>query len=143
MLTCRVPMTPHTLLRPNVTSIGKRERAKLPYPLNCQPAPKAKALLKRELRETAGWAARDVAPRQPITGPVLLHIVIVWEKGRRRQDFDAAVYGMKGVQDALMDAGWIVDDAQVVGMTIKQITGTPDGGYVIVSMELAESEEAA
>lgn len=142
MLTIRIPATPHTLLRPNVTSISRRERAKLPYPLNVQPAAKAKALLKRELRETAGWAAREVAPKQPVSDPVMLHAVIVWEKGRKRQDYDAAVYGLKGVVDALMDAGWIVDDAQVVGMTVLQRTGEADGGYIDLGMEIADQEAA-
>lgn len=142
MLMVRIPATPHTLLRPNVTSISKRERAKLPYPLNVQPAAKAKALLKRELQETAGWAAREVAPREPVREPVLLDVVIVWEKGRKRQDYDAAVYGLKGVVDALMDAGWIVDDAQVVGMLVRQINGHPDGGYIEMTMTVTESEAA-
>jgi Holliday junction resolvase RusA-like endonuclease len=142
MLRCLVPATPHTLLRPNVTSISARERAKLPYPLNVQPAAKAKALLKRELRETAAWAAREVAPPSPITAPVMLYVVIGWEKGRKRQDFDAAVYGLKGVIDALMDAGWIADDAQVAGMTVRQRTGQAVGS-IDVALELASDVEAA
>lgn len=143
-ITVRIPATPHTLLRPNVTSVNKRERQKLGYPLNVMPAAKLKALLKADLRETAGWAARECAPAVPIDEPVHLTVTIRWEHGRNKQDFDAAIYGLKGVIDALMDAGWIEDDSQVTGVTVyqeKQKRG--EHGCIDLRLDVVESRRAA
>lgn len=77
----------------------------------------------RNLRAVAGLAARASAPPRPLIGPVIVDAVIEWPPRRHTVDFDAAVASLKPVLDGCTDAGWWLDDDQVVGMTVRQTRG--------------------
>ena len=72
-----------------------------------------KARKVKQLREYVGYVARENAPPEPITGPVVLTISVGWPKGRKRHDDDNMVSLMKAVIDGLTDAGFWADDRLV------------------------------
>ncbi|MEJ7763160.1 MAG: hypothetical protein WKF80_10260 [Thermomicrobiales bacterium] len=117
-----IPMVPDSVLLPNA------QRRLKHYVWG----PHAKSL-----RAVTYQYAREVVPGGEVwAGPVRLLCVIAWPKPRRRCDFQAACHALKGLVDGLADAGWMVDDDQVVGMDIEQVKADPDdrAGWVRVSM---------
>jgi Holliday junction resolvase RusA-like endonuclease len=96
--------------------------------------PMARARKVRQLREFVGWSARESAPAEPMTGPVVLRIAVGWPKGRRRHDDDNLVGLMKAVVDGMTDAGWWRNDRQVtIARPIEQQRWTDwreNGGWL-------------
>lgn len=92
----------------------------------------------RNLRAMAQYAGKASAPTRPLLGPVVVDAVIEWPARRHTVDFDAAVASLKPVLDGLTDAGWWLDDAQVVGMTIRQTRGE---GRVLLTARLSPNGE--
>ena len=72
-----------------------------------------KARKVKALREFAGWQARENAPPEPISGPVMVRVSIGWPKGRKRQDPTNVEHCLKAVIDGLTDAGFWADDRLV------------------------------
>jgi Holliday junction resolvase RusA-like endonuclease len=71
-------------------------------------------------RMASKLAMMGYAPDTPITGPVSLGIYVAWGHGRRTPDLDAIPTATKACTDALADAGIILDDRQVVSITVGQ-----------------------
>jgi hypothetical protein len=68
-------------------------------------------------------------------GPVRLICTILWPKGRRVCDFQAAVHALKPLVDGLEVAGWFANDRQVVAMDVFQDRDRNGEGCVVVGME--------
>lgn len=137
---CRIPMTPHVLLNPNAI-LSKKQRNLLPYPMNLMKLPVIKSIYKRDLRECSKLSAtqalgtyrsRDTPPT--ILGPVVVDIVVAWEKGRQIVDWDNCVAMMKGVIDGVTKGGFMLDDRQVVGMYLQQIRDPDKLGYIDIAV---------
>ncbi len=93
-------------------------------------APAAQAL-----RWTAAYAAREVADRRgdpafPAPAPVQIDAVIAWPRRRHQVDFDNAVHMLKPAVDGITDAGWVENDRQVAGMTVRQTRDSEGNGWV-------------
>lgn len=79
-----------------------------------------RARKQKELREFAGWCARDTAPSSPLTGPVTVTVTIGWPKRRPGMDIDNATATLKGAIDGIVDAGYLVDDKQITELRVRQ-----------------------
>ena len=142
MLRCRIPVTPHKLCSPNRT-VTRKDRDEIGWPLAGKKAHIIKFAMRDRLREAALMTAMSVRPDQPIDGPVVLHVVIAYEKGRQTLDFDNAVASLKGAIDGIVQGGFMVDDKQVTGIFLTQ-TKDPDGlGYIDVTVAPDEARRAA
>jgi len=142
VLTCRIPATPHKLCSPNRT-VTRKDRDELGWPLGYEKSHIIKFALRDQLREAAQVTALSVRPEHPIDGPVVLRIVIAYEKGRQTLDFDNAVASLKGAIDGIVQGGFMVDDKQVTGIFLQQ-TKDPEGyGYIDVTVEAVSTERAA
>ncbi len=138
----RIPMTPHPLLNPNAT-LSRKQRERLPYPLNLRPMPVVKNALKRDYKEASTYAALSSLHRTMLTGPVILDVVVAYEKGRFIPDWDNAIPMLKGAIDGITIAGFMKNDNQVIGIFLRQIKD-PDGqGYTDIIARQATDEEIA
>jgi len=81
---------------------------------------RVKARKRRQLREFSGWAMKESAPERPISGPVVVTVTVGWPKRRPGMDIDNCTASLKGAIDALMDAGFIVDDSQIQELRVRQ-----------------------
>jgi Holliday junction resolvase RusA-like endonuclease len=137
-LNCRIPATPHRLCNPNAHATPKI-RAELEWPLSIKPEHIIKFALRDQLREAAEMTALSIRPDDPIAGPVVLHVVIAYEKGRQTLDFDNAIASLKGAIDGIVRGGLMRNDKQVKGIHLDQIKD-PDGlGYIDITVEAAEA----
>lgn len=99
-LTIVIPMSPPSELFPN----RRHRRGGL------HPGIKAA----EQCRLVAGSAARKVAARTPLTGPVELTIHAGYGYRRVTPDLDATISACKAFLDGVVDAGIMIDDSQVV-----------------------------
>jgi hypothetical protein len=130
-------MAPHRLCNPNA-HVTPKIRADLGWPLAGKPEHILKFAARDWLREAAEIAAGNARPAAPLACPVILRVVIAYEKGRQTLDFDNAVSSMKGAIDGIVRGGFMVDDKQVKGIYLDQIKD-PDGrGYIDVTVEPVE-----
>ena len=137
-LTVRVPATPHKLLNPNTVRVTPKQRDELDWPLPKKSVHIIKYALRQQLKDAVAWSCIEQRPRRPLTGPVMVHVVIGWEKGRMVMDFDNAIASCKGALDGLIMGGWIVDDMQVQGMTLQQTKDPEKVGYMVLTVEPVE-----
>lgn len=72
----------------------------------------------RELREFAGWSAKQYAPAAPLSGPLIVTVTVCWPKRRKRHDADN-VY-VKPALDGLTDAQIWHDDRQISELRVRQ-----------------------
>lgn len=130
-LTARIVGVPASVLLPN----AQRRTSHLVW------GPLAAAL-----RHEAGWAARAAAEAARWTAtarPVSLALTIAWPKGRQHPDFQGAVHATKALVDGLADGKWMVDDAQVVAMAVRQVRAESGdaAGWVEVAMTVEREDE--
>lgn len=85
---------------------------------NARLHPLAKARKVRQLREFAGWSAREYAPAAPLAGPLIVTVMVCWPKGRKRHDADNVF--VKPALDGLTDAHIWHDDRQVRELRVRQ-----------------------
>jgi len=90
---------------------------------------------KEDLRNTAalrtGETLRDRAWSWP--GPIVIHVVIAWERGRRESDWDNAIAMSKAAIDGVfskLDA----DDRQVRGAYLRQLRDREGAGYMEITV---------
>lgn len=133
-------MSPHILLNPNRT-VTKKERKKLPWPLPVKSVYMIKAILKAQYQEATIAAAEQVKGRVAIKGPVVLEVVVAYEKGRQIPDFDNVVSTLKGVIDGVVKAGFMYDDDQVIGMYLERIKDPEKLGYTVITVREAKPNE--
>lgn len=141
-LTVRVPATPHKLLNPNTVRVTEKQRSELDWPLPKKSVHIIKYALRQQLKDAVAWSCIEQRPKRPLTGPVMVHVVIGWEKGRMVMDFDNAIASCKGALDGLILGGWIVDDMQVQGMTLQQTKDPEKVGYMVLTVEPVEGASA-
>lgn len=139
-ISCRIPATPHRLLNPNA-AVKESDRMKLDWPLPKKSAVVIKFAMRRELRNITSLAAMPYTPAEPFAGKVIVRFVVAWEKGRQKADWDNCCAMLKGCLDGLVDAGYMRDDDQVVGIFIEQIKDTRGQGYIDVTVEPAAAEQ--
>lgn len=121
-----LPLVPPSKLLPNASRrLHYHERARISRDLR-QDA----TLVLTDMRNRLGWEA-------PFAGPVAVHYSILWpwRKRRRMPDLDGVALALKPVTDALMDAGIIVDDGQIVILTLTQAAEIGEPGSVYVTVE--------
>lgn len=102
--------------------------------LNSREGWRKKARYAKEYRHTAKYSAISTRWTQPIRGPVMVHYVFGWEKGRKTMDFDNLVGLGKPALDGLVDAGVMGDDRYVVGITAEQVRDPEGVGYLKVTI---------
>lgn len=95
------------------TTIGCVPESDLSANRSMRVHPMRRHRLTKALREFTYWQAREDAPPEPLTGPVMVTIGIGWPKGRKRQDPSNVGHCLKPVIDGLTDAGYWMDDKQV------------------------------
>lgn len=102
----------------------------------------------RQLRQFVGWSARVDAPARPIEGPVAMTVTIGWPKRRPGMDLDNATSCLKGPIDGIVDAGFLVDDKQIVALTVRQQKWSEwkdSGGWLhpqgLMAFEIEEVEQ--
>ena len=120
-----IDRTPHPWLLPNQK---KAERTRRPY--------------KQAIRDTAAIATINALDGKTWSwaGPIVLHIDIFWEPGRRRADWDNAIAAMKGAIDGVfsrIDA----DDRQVTGVFLQQGRDNLRDGYTVILIEPMETTQ--
>jgi hypothetical protein len=89
----------------------------------------------RQLTSYAAWTGPSPVNIPHTYESVWLHCVIAWPKGRQRCDFQAAVHALKAPVDGLVDAGWMGDDKQLVGMGVIQTRSGDDIGSITITLE--------
>lgn len=134
-LTIVVPMAPASEMFPN-----RRHRSGGLYP---------GIAASTKCRTIAKAVARDIAPREAISGPVELTIHAGYGYRRVVPDLDATISAVKPFIDGLVDAGVLVDDRQIVRITathekLRSNRRHRAEGYTELTIrEVAEHEEAA
>jgi hypothetical protein len=93
----------------------------------------------KELQSAARWAtvnAIHTAPLGPrlITGPVTLHWLVAWERGRKKMDQDNLIAALKAAQDGIAGALGIDDKVMVVG-SVTQERDTDGFGFIRCAIE--------
>ena len=137
-LTVRIPATPHKLLNPNTVRVTEKQRSELDWPLPKKSVHIIKYALRQQLKDAVAWSCIEQRPKHPLTCPVVVHVVIGWEKGRMVMDFDNAISSCKGALDGLIMGGWIADDDQVTGMTLQQTKDPEKVGFMVLTVEPVE-----
>ena len=126
-----IPTVPASVLSPN----GQRKR---PWRRRHEAAADLRQMVAEYAKDAnASQVGREVwshPARDPVAGPVRLAVVIAWPKGRRLLDFDGAVGALKPAVDALQDAGWMVNDRQVVTMEVRQERSGDVAGWTRIEM---------
>lgn len=89
----------------------------------------------RRLTSYAAWTSPHPVNIPHTYEPVRLSCLIAWPKGRKRCDFQAAVHALKAPVDGLVDAGWMGDDKQLVGMDVVQTRSGDDTGSITITLE--------
>lgn len=121
ILSCQIPATPHTDLRPNkIRTVSGWHRQEIV------------AALKDATKLVAGQPQN--MPPEPMTGPIYISVRIAWEKGRQLQDFEGAVGSLKPMVDGLEKAKWFVNDRQVVAMDVVQVLTQERQGWIEVTV---------
>lgn len=118
-LTVVVPFVPDRMLAPNR---GMDKRRKGPHVAALRMAAKGAAM-------NAGFAG------PPLAGPVEVAYHVRWPTGRRRFDLDSVAAMCKPALDGLVDAGVLVNDGQMVLLTVSQSRTTGDGETEITVRE--------
>lgn len=100
----------------------------------------ARVAAAREMREMSNHYARQALFEDrdqdivPYRGRVVVDVSIGWPPRRKTVDFDAAVSCLKPLLDGLTDAGWWMDDRQVVGMSVRQARSLTVTGHVAITV---------
>lgn len=102
-------------------------------------------------RARAEECGSEWAPRTPLVGKVLAVCRIGWTKGHKRMDPSNAAASLKAMIDGLTDAGWWVDDNQVIVHVEDQFTwgslsageqGLYPDGFVTVDVLVPSSDDS-
>jgi len=138
-------MSPHPFLNPNAT-ITRKQRDALPFPLMLKKTPVIKNVFRQEYKDASYWAAVTSLSRlsstpTTLSGPVVLEVVIAYERGRKIPDWDNAVAMLKAAIDGVTLAGFMKNDKQVIGMFMKQIKSISGEGYTDLTVRKATDEE--
>lgn len=129
----RVPAVPSEKLFPNATA-HYLTKSKLKRVLRLGAADAVPDALKDELEELRASDARPV--KFAGVWPYDLRVEVVWPKGRRRPDLDAALSSCKSLLDGIADAIGI-DDRNCQEITIRQRrAGKGESGSVVATYSL-------
>ncbi len=96
-----------------------------------------------ELNSVARWSTVNTLAQRGMrgtwTGPITLHWIVAWGKGRKIMDQDNLIASLKHAQDGIAGAIGIDDKAFIVGSVSQD--RDPDGiGFIRVALEQEVAE---
>jgi hypothetical protein len=113
-----IPGTPPATLSPNGRSHWRRKHRDA-----------------QDLKSAARWATVNALHgRNALTGPLILHWLVAWEKHRKKMDQDNLIAALKAAQDGIAAALGVDDRCMIVG-TVTQDRDADGLGYIKCAIE--------